>query len=461
MGEVDRPAGTERPSRAGRVARLIINRILLIVLFVLIGLGLRFGLGMLKEAPAHGDIPERRIQVEVAEVALEDVPVTIMGYGEVRALDMVAITPKVPGEIVAVHARLEQGEVIPEGELLFGIDPRDYENAKAQGEAQVEQFKNKVARLKEQYRSDQERLKLVSRTRDLAKSEFDRDRALYEKEDVGAESLVNLSEISYNKAQDAYDQLEQALTLYPIGIREAQAGLAAAEAALKQAQLSLERTEVRAPFNARVKMVQLEVGQMAAPGAPVLMLANDAMLEISVPLDSRDARSWLRFREQGGGEGVSWFGDLKPVPCRITWTEQPAGHSWTGTLHRVERFDQMTRTVSVAVRVASQEARQAESGLPLVDAMFCQVEIPGRTMRQVCRLPRSAVAFEGWVYVAENGRLQRRTVDVIRNEGEDAFVAGGLENGDLVIVTRLVNPLPNALLEYTVDDIVTTADAGS
>ena len=461
MGEVDEPAGTDRPSKAGRVARLVINRILLIVLFVLIGLGLRFGLAMLKEPPAQADIPERRIQVEVAKVQLEDVPVTIAGYGEVRPLDLVAITPKVPGEIVAIHPRLEQGEVIPEGELLFRIDPRDYENAKAQAEAQVEQLKNKIARLKEQYRSDQERLKLVSRTRDLAKSEFDRDTALYEKEDVGAQSLVNLSEISYNKVQDAYDQLEQALALYPMGIREAQAGLAAAEAALKQAKLSLERTEVRAPFNARVKMVQLEVGQMAAPGAPVLMLANDAMLEISVPLDSRDARSWLRFREEGPAEGVSWFGEVEPVPCRITWTEQQDGHSWTGTLHRVERFDQMTRTVSVAIRVDTREAARTEHGLPLVDGMFCQVEIPGRTMQQVCRLPRSAVAFEGWVYVAEDGRLQRRTVDVIRNEGEDAFVSGGLEPGELVIVTRLVNPLPNTLLDYTVDDTATTADAGS
>ena len=461
MGEVDETASTDRPSRTGRVARLIINRILLILLFVLIGLGLRFGLAMLKEPPSHVDIPERRIQVEVAKVQLEDVPVTITGYGEVRALDVVAITAKVPGEIVAIHPRLEQGEVIPEDELLFRIDPQDYAIAQAQAEAQVEQFKNKIARLKEQYRSDQERLKLVSRTRDLAKSDFDRHRTLYEKKDIGAESLVNISEISYNKAQDAYDQLDQALALYPIGIREAQAGLAAAEAALKQAKLSVERTEVRAPFNARVKMVQLEVGQMAAPGVPVLMLANDAMLEISVPLDSRDARSWLRFREQAPIEGVSWFGEVEPLPCRITWTEQADGHSWTGTLHRVERFDQMTRTVSVAVRVDSQEARQAESGLPLVDGMFCQIEIPGRTMAGVCRLPRSAVAFEGWVYVAHDERLQRRTVDVVRNEGEETFVAAGLEPGELVILTRLVNPLPNTLLEYTVDEIATTADAGS
>jgi len=459
MGDANIPAGPAPPSRKSQIGRLILKRVLLIGLFVVIGLALFFGLGLLKEPPGQAEIREPRIQVEVAKVRLEDVPVTITGYGDVRSSDMVGITPKVPGEIVAVHPRLEQGEVIPEGDVLFRIDPRDYEIAKAQAEAQVEQLQNKIARLKEQFRSDRERLDLVSRTRDLAKSEFERDKTLYEKDDVGAESMVNLTEISYNKAQDAYDQLEQALALYPIGIREAQAGLAAAKAALALATLSLERAEVRAPFNARVKMVQLEVGQMVAPGAPVLMLANDAMLEISVSLDSRDARSWLRFQEEGSADGVSWFGDVEPVACRVIWTEQPDGHCWTGVLHRVERFDPMTRTVSVAVRVDSEEARRDESGLPLVDGMFCQVEIPGKTMEQVCRLPRSAVTFEGWVYVAEGERLKQRKVDVIRTEAEEAFVAGGLEPGDLVITTRLVNPLPNALLDYPDRESAATADA--
>jgi hypothetical protein len=84
--------------------------------------------------------------------------------------------------------------------------------------------------------------------------------------------------------------------------------------------------------------------------------------------------------------------------------------------------------------------------------MFCAVEIPGRTMRQVFRLPRQAVSFENKVYLA-NAEDRLKTVDVTveRIEGEFAFVGQGLNPGDVVITTRLIDPLENVLLDIAGD----------
>ena len=88
--------------------------------------------------------------------------------------------------------------------------------------------------------------------------------------------------------------------------------------------------------------------------------------------------------------------------------------------------------------------------MPLVDGMFCTVVIPGKTMRQVFRLPRWAVTFESEVYLANaESRLERRKVEVVRSEEDEVYVSSGLAPGDLVIVTRVASPLPNSLLEYT------------
>ena len=54
------------------------------------------------------------------------------------------------------------------------------------------------------------------------------------------------------------EQLGQAVTLFPVRIREAGNGLAAAQAQLELARVNRERCVVRAPFNARVKQVTLE-----------------------------------------------------------------------------------------------------------------------------------------------------------------------------------------------------------
>jgi len=436
--------------------RLIFLRIVLVLGFIALGIGLRYGFAALRKPPNQAPPQEITLKVDVVRVFPEDVPVTITGYGDVKSLNIVQVSPLVPGEVVEVHPRLEQGAVIPKGELLFRIDPKDYEIAKTQAEAQVAQLTSALELLKKRFAIDQERLATFDRTREIAKSEFDRDKALYEEDDVGTESMVNLSEVNFNQAEDAHTQLVQALKLYPLRIREAESGLTAAEAQLDKARISLERTEVRVEFTARVKMVQIEVGQVVGPGVPLLVLADDSMLEISVPLDSVDARKWLRFRETTSTqEDTSWFGKIEPVECNVSWTEDMEGHFWKGVLDRVERFDPLTRTVTVAIRVDGKEAALATPGLPLVDGMFCAVEIPGKTMEGVYRLPRWAVSFDNKVFVAEKDgsdgsyRLRRRTVTLARTEGDEAFVSSGLSTGELAVTTRLVNPLPDSLLKLS------------
>jgi multidrug efflux pump subunit AcrA (membrane-fusion protein) len=96
--------------------------------------------------------------------------------------------------------------------------------------------------------------------------------------------------------------------------------------------------------------------------------------------------------------------------------------------------------------------------LPLVEGMFCKVRIPGRVAENVVKLPAECVGFDrdasGFrsVYVAapaEGGALRLKTVKVKEShmEGQDMYISEGLNPGDLVITTRLVNPLENSLVE--------------
>ncbi|HEO72092.1 MAG TPA: HlyD family efflux transporter periplasmic adaptor subunit [Candidatus Hydrogenedentes bacterium] len=445
-------------ARAKSIFSRVLKHLAACVVFLGIGLLAKAGLEALRKEPAQLAPSEPRLEVNVIEATPEDVPVLIRGYGDVRAVDVLHLTPKVAGEVIEIHPRLDMGEVIPEGELLFRIDPTDYELAKAQADAQVQRLETTIALLKEQYATDKGRVNTYRRTMELAQKEFERDQKLYQDDQIGSDSMLSLAEINYNKARDAFDQVHQAIELYPMRIREAESGLAAAQAQKRLAEVSIERTEIRAPFNARIKLVQVVLGQNVAPGAPVAVLANDAALEISVSLDSRDAAAWLLF-EDGAAEcpealdnATAWFENLKPVSCRITWTDAAHKHHWVGTLARVERFDQMTRTVSVAVRVQGENARSPEGGLPLVEGMFCEVAIPGQTMEGVFRLPRWAVTFEDEAFVAVDDdqgrpRLEKRSVVVARRQGEEVFVSDGLRPGDHVLVTRLANPVPGLLLE--------------
>ena len=61
-------------------------------------------------------------------------------------------------------------------------------------------------------------------------------------------------------------------------------------------------------------------------------------------------------------------------------------------------------------------------------------------------LPRRAVTYEGNVHVVTGSRLHTRKVEVARVQDNKALISGGLQEGETVIITRLENPLENALV---------------
>jgi len=428
----------------------VARRIVICLVILVTGLAGMAGLASLKKPPAEIEVRERPVKVEVVEARRIDHPVSITGYGEARAIRDVVISPEVSGKVTQVHPRLDVGEIIESGSLLFALDDRNYRAASSEAEAVVGQLTLVVQRLEQQQKIDEDRLKTLERSRELARAEFERIQLLFEQDSVGTRSGVEQAERAFNAADDQAAQMAQAVTLYPIRLEEAKSQLASAQARLSLARADLARCRVKAPFTGRVKAATLEAGQFAVAGQPALTLADDSTLEIEVPLDSQDARRWLRF--DGGPEtpDSAWFSRLAPVSCRIFWTEDKQGHFWEGTLHRVVKFDQKTRTLTVAVRIDAEAAGKSRpEGLPLVEGMFCAVKIPGRLLTGVFRLPRQAVSFENTVYVVRENRLHTVDVEVARIEGNFAFVNRGLQDGALVVTTRLVDPLENTLLEIT------------
>jgi RND family efflux transporter MFP subunit len=394
--------------KSSKPAMSLLTSIIICILVLLVGAAGMVMLTRLKKPPAEAENSERSLRVETIQIKKEDIQVVIPGYGEVKALTVVPISPEVSGRIVDIHPRLKIGEIIPKGEVLFKIDPKDYLTV---------------------LKTNGKRLKILKRSHELAKKEYQRILVLFKKDNVVALSGLEAAEKTMLAAADLENQIIQVL---------------------ETAENNLERCEVRAPFNARIKSVSLEKGQYVTPGQNVITLSDDSVLEIQVPLDSRDARRWLRFNRDEKNGNTTWFSNVEQVPCKISWTENNDGQAWDGRLHRIVKFDQQTRTLIVALRFDAKTAlKKSPRSLPLVEGMFCSVKIPGRTLYNVFRLPRQAVSFENTVHIAVKNRLKTLPVNVVRVDDENAYVAGGINAGDMVVTTRLIDPLENALLEIT------------
>jgi len=385
----------------------VIIRVIACLIILLVGFGgFKFLKGR-KKAPSQTTQVERPLRVEAAAVAFSDVPVQIEAHGELRSIRMVEIAAEVAGSVVEVHPRLQTGEVIAEGELLFAIDDRDYRS---------------------DYEANKTRLAILKRDKELTAKELGRVRTLFEKNKVGTRAGVERAEQAANSSADRLAQVQQAMT---------------------RAEIKLERCRIIAPFTCRITFKKIEKGQYVAPGKIVLGLADDSILELEAPVDSRDAFHWLQFVEgdsHNTATSAAWFANLKPVQAEVTWTEDDQNRA-RGVLSRVSSFDEKTRTVKVVLQIDSQQFANKNKPMPLVSGMFCRVAIPGKLMHQVVDLPRWAVSFENTVYVIREGRLETVPVKVARVQDNRAYIESGLMEGDMVITTRLVNPLERSLVQ--------------
>ena len=425
----------------------ILFRVIMVFAIILAGMLTAGFIMSIRKPPPQMPHQEPTLQVEVLDAKPENIPVFITGYGEVKVLNEVSIAPEVSGKIVKVHPRLDEGEVISKGEIIFQIDTRDYEAAYIEARATVTQMKSSLERMKRQYEIDKERLKTIQRTCELSIQQYERVKKLFEEDKVGTQSGVDQAEQTCNNSRDQREQMEKTVELYPLQIEESESSLLSAKSRMDTAKLRLERCTVKAPFDGRIKSESIEKGQYVSPGMSVVTLADDSVLEIQVPLDSRDANKWLPFYETDNNRLNAWVKGLKQVKCKVHWTESKSDSYWEGTLNRVVKFDEQTRTVTVAVRINGAEALSINHGsLPLVEGMFCSVDIPGKTLENVYRVSRWAVSFENTIYVAVDDRLKTISVEVARSQGEEAYISQGLKPGDKVITTRVIDPMENTKL---------------
>ncbi|WP_028583616.1 efflux RND transporter periplasmic adaptor subunit [Desulfogranum mediterraneum] len=380
-------------------------RMLIVGLTLLVGIGAFVGLKKMKKPPRQKPTQEQALAVQVVSAEPADTRVLLQGYGEIISRTTLPLTAEVAGRIIGVHEQLEVGGRVAAGTVLVRIDDRDYQLDLATATA---------------------RLQPLQRDLDLRQRELARVTALYRDKKVGTLSSLEQAEAAVNTIVNQISQVEQNRDL---------------------ARLRIQRCIIRAPFGCRLVAVNVEQGEYVTVGRQLVTVVDDGALEVQVALDSREAARWLQLRPKGAELPGNWFSRPEPVPCRLVWTED-AEVAGAGRLDRIVRYAPKTRTLVVAIRLEA----DIGSAFPLVEGMFCRVELPGARLESVYILPRQAVTHEQTVYTVVANRLQTTPVTVIRTNGTKAYVSAGLAPGDQVITTRLEDPLEQALVKIIAED---------
>jgi len=313
--------------------------------------------------------------------------------GRMEAVDYAEVRPEVSGRITQI--KFEDGQTVKAGDVLFVIDPRDYEAAVAKAQADLDSAKTDAA---------------------FAKTQFDR-----------AHELVNAQAI----AQEVYDQRANAN-------RMAQATLEGAQAELDRAKLDLDRAYVKAPISGRISRAEITVGNLvnAGPTAPILtsIVSNDGIyadFEVDEQTYLQSIRAHAQRLEQD-----------HQIPVELT-LDGNNGRVYKGTIYS---FDNKIDTSSGTIRARAKFANEDGS---LIPGMFVSVRLASSYEFNGILIPERAVSSDQskrYVYVVDNNKVVYRELELGQQVNGERIVIAGLKVGDKVIVDGLQHVRPDSIV---------------
>lgn len=360
-------------------------QLVVITIFVLMTFIVSSLLGIKKDTGPERSRPPRELYVEVKLIAPGPSRLEFSTSGIVEARTNINIVPEVSGRILSVNKNFFGGGAFSAGDILFQVDPLDYE-------LNVERLQAEVARAQTNH--------------DLAKAE------------AGA-ALAEWQQLHPHKSAPE-------LVARKPQLAEAQAALNAAKAQLETAKLSLRRSSYTYPFAGRVISSGIEKGQYVMAGQNYGQVYD---------LNSLEVRSSLEERQ------LEWLLAAKNPEVVITTDISGEKKQYHGVVKgEASYLDPQTRFGSVRFGLAD----KAEDLLP---GTFVDVYIKGPMLRDVLTLPIEALQKEGNIWtVNKEGALKSLVPDIIYT-GQHTLIVKGTGRPLQVVTSRISGAAEGMMVE--------------
>jgi multidrug efflux system membrane fusion protein len=371
--------------------RLVVAGVASVVGIVIVAavLLIYFGRELRANEPKGGRGPAA-VPVSVATVVQQTMPFRLQAIGNVEAFSTVALKARVDGQIVEVG--FKEGEEVPKGRVLFKIDPRPFEAALRQAEA--------------------------NHLRDTAQAEQARS------QEKRYQELLQKNFVS----KEAYAQIRT-------NADTAEAVALGSKAALDNARLNLEYCTIRSPIDGYPGKIQIQMGNLAkANDVNPLVVINQVhpiYVNFSVPEQKlSDVRQYM-------AAGALAVDALAPSSDKA---------AASGRLIFVDNAVDPT-TGTIRLRAQFQNRENA-----LWPGQFVNVSVRLFEQRDAIVIPSQAVQSgpDGqYVYVVgEDSVVDLRRIKVQRTEGDQTVVAEGLTKGERVVTQGQLRLGPKTRVQF-------------
>jgi len=364
--------------------------------FIIIFIGIMAAVIMIRSRP---QIEKRPVSfppplVRASMIHLQGYQLVVSSQGTVSPRTESELVSQVSGQVIEVAPQFAPGGFFKKEDVLIRIDPRDYEFS--------------LSRLKALVAQAQLRLAQEEAEASIARQEWER---------LGKEEEPD------------------PLVLRIPQLAEAETSYEAAQAELNQAELNLQRTKIIAPFDGRVRVKKVDVGQVVIPGVPLATIYAVDYAEVRLPVPDDEIGyldCCLDYRTQNPAE--------LDIDVKLSASYGGNFYKWSGKIVRVEgEIDPLSHMITLVARIKDPYGRGVQSERPpLAVGMFVEAEIIGRRVDDVAVIPRSALRGEERILIIDkDNKLHFRKVEVLRADFETVIISSGLNEGERICISPL------------------------
>lgn len=350
------------------------------------GIALAFAFSTMKTPPEEKPEQDTRPLIATQHVHLDAITLDVKSYGIVKPKDKTELIAQVGGQVISVAGQFVEGAFVKQGDILARIDPNDYEADLIEAQAGLAQASSA--------------LEIERAQAHVAKAEWERIKA------------------------DASDAIASQLYLRKPQLAEKMARYRSAQASVKRANRNLERTYIKAPYNAIINERSISLGSVVNQGSRLGALSAIAVAEVRLPVDDNE----LQFLSNGG------------INANVTFSAQYAGKqtTWQAKIIRSEGVvDQKSRMSYLVAQLATPYANNSQ---PLRFGSYINATIEGRALDNAIIVPHHLVKNNKIAILNNNLTLSFKTLNIIREQNGMIIANQGLNEGDQLIISALEYP---------------------
>ena len=354
---------------------------------------------MLISNPAHSEKKEELQKpsgvVKIEKAVIGDYPVKIEVMGQVIPAHETLLKSRVTGEIIEVSPNFVPGGLFKKGEFILKIDPADYEL----------DVKVKTAALNQ------------------------------------AKAVYNLELGQQQIAKDEMKMLERStgkklkntsLALRKPQLEQAKANLESAKAALEIAELNLERTNVKAPYNALVRERLGDIGNVfsSLDKLATLVSTDKYWIDIEVPIKDM---VWLEIPNSGdekGSKAIIKLGKMRGERKGRLFKQ-------SGSVNPQSRLASMLVNVTDPLLLNSDISGES----PMVLGDFVPVTLMGKTLKNAFRIPLNYIREGSNIWLEKDGKLIIQPVTIVYKDRKYAYITAGLEHDSHIVTSNIITPI--------------------